>query len=124
MFNITIFNDVGAALFYFEKDDGPTVQMEDAGDPENILFERTSESNGEMGNYTWMVQPTSYIEYGDELVFTMPSPIFFTPATECYADYWLVDKMECRVSGDLSSVTITIAEVSQRRRLASEAEAF
>ena len=68
-FNVTIFDEKDRALYYFNSTAGPVIKMSGFKKPESISYERTSEKNGEMGNYTWQIKPANYIEEGDRLQF-------------------------------------------------------
>lgn len=65
MFNVTVFDANDAVLYRFNSTNGPTVTMTKYGEPYTITYGRTSTRNGVNGNYTWRIQPLSYLKNGD-----------------------------------------------------------
>ena len=86
-------------------------------EPESISYERTSEKNGEIGNYTWQVKPANYLEEGDRLQFTKPDPIQFTEVTKAFGtSYWLDGELESVLSANLRTIDVVVKLSNRRRR--------
>ena len=105
MFNVTIYDADDNGLFYFNSSEGPTIKMSGFAEPNQIEYARSSYENGVMVNYTWQIKGANYLEAGDIIKITMPSPVRFTDDTLCYGtSYWMEGPLNCTFSGDLQTV--------------------
>ena len=117
MFNVTIYDGKDRPLYYFNSTNGPVVVMKGYKEPESISFERTSEKNGVMGDHTWQVKPSNYLEEGDRIQLTMPAPVQFTTATKAFGtSYWLDGELETKLSDNLRTIDIVVVLSANRRR--------
>lgn len=105
-------------LYRFNSTAGPTVTMTKYGEPYKLQYERTSTQNGVTGNYSWVIQPLSYLSVGDKFQFTMPSPTRFTDKTRCFGtSFWINEELPCTTSNFYQTVTMTIRITGKGRRL-------
>lgn len=93
MFNITIYDYTTKVLYYFNQTRGPFVSMLSYRAPNSINYTRSTYENGQQANYTWRIVASNYLTEDDIFIFTLPSPIVFSPNTTMWGQsYWLKGK--------------------------------
>lgn len=101
MFNISMYDKVGKMVYEYNNTYGPNLTMSDVRQPAGVTLKRTSQQNGVMNNYTFQIKSNNYIEDGDILKFSIPSPVRFTDGSECWGvSYWMSGNLTCTKSGD------------------------
>jgi len=124
-FNVTIYDYSDELLYYFNEtlanmSTAPNVTMTGFSTPSDIEYTRTSEENGQITNYTFLVTAGNYYETGDVVFFTLPEGVRFTDNTECYETSWIRKGLTCDLSRDRQTVNFTLDFDSIRRRLSEE----
>ena len=101
MFNISMYDSNQKMLYEYNNTYGPNLTMSEVRNPASFSLKRTSRQNGVMNNYTFQLKSNNYIEDGDILKFSIPSPVRFTDDSECHGvSYWMSGNLTCTKSGD------------------------
>lgn len=123
MFNITMYDINRKSVYEYNNTWGPNLTMSEVRQPAGVTLQRTSSQNGVMNNYTFQLKSNNYIEDGDILKFSIPSPVRFTDSSECWGvSYWMSGNLTCTKSGDRQTVYVT-AKANSRRQLSLFEEA-
>lgn len=123
MFNISMYDENRKSVYEYNNTWGPNLTMSEVRQPAGVSLERTSRQNGVMNNYTFQLKSNNYIEDGDILKFSIPSPVRFTDSSECWGvSYWMSGNLTCTKSGDRQTVYVT-AKAQGRRQLSVFEEA-
>lgn len=89
--------------------------MSGAATPQLFSYERVSEQNGAITEYTFHVKTTNYIIEGDSLLYTLPFPAYFSEDSKCFGvSTNLVTIQPCTISTDLATATVQIDILGQR----------
>jgi hypothetical protein len=77
--------------------------------PNSVKYNRSSFENGKLTDFTFQIKIKNYLESGDKLIFTMPTPVRFTSSSRCYgSSYWINGPQNCSFTGDLQTAVMTV----------------
>ena len=92
--------------------------MSGAAQPRSFTYARNSMKNGAITDYNFTVSTMNYLQDGDTLIVDLPYPAFYSEDSKCYANSRnLLDFLPCKVSIDLSKMTLTLKLPTAYRNL-------